>query len=217
MDAAPPAKRGRPSKATSDKAEPAAKAPLAKKRGRPAKAAASAPAVPEEENAPPKKRGRPPKGGETTKVAADDGAAAEQLEEELVDAVVDEGAAETSKPTFPTRKRGRPAKGKQAAVAVTADAEAEDLEEINVAGLAVDASGKQYWLMKAEQEDREETLKDGGVVSSSSVIVLGTHADLTCSLFSSTRSSRSMIFARRAAPSRGMACTMQWHARTSAR
>ena len=59
---------------------------------RPAKA--EAPAVALKQKAPPKKRGTPPKGGETTHVEAEDEAAAEQLEEELVDAVVNEAAEE---------------------------------------------------------------------------------------------------------------------------
>jgi hypothetical protein len=123
--------------------------------------------VPRKEAAPPKKRGRPPRGGETTKVEVADEAAAEQLEEELVENAEAEGAGEEpSKRTSPKKKRGRPAKAKgKGKSAVTEDtAEEEVVEEEDVA----ETNGenvKQYWLMKAEQEDREETLSDGSVVS----------------------------------------------------
>lgn len=123
--------------------------------------------MPRKEAAPPKKRGRPPRGGETTKVEVADEAAAEQLEEELVENAEAEGAGEEpSKRTSPKKKRGRPAKAKgKGKSAVTEDtAEEEVVEEEDVA----ETNGenvKQYWLMKAEQEDREETLSDGSVVS----------------------------------------------------
>ena len=107
--------------------------------------------MPLEEDAPPKKRGRPPKGGETTKAAEDDPAAAEQLEEELVDA-----AAEPSKPST---KGKRATKKEKAAKAV--EDKGEDDASLEPSG----ASGKQFWLMKAEQVDREETLEDGTVFS----------------------------------------------------
>lgn len=130
--------------------------PAKKSRGRPAKAA---PAVPAEPQAAPKKRGRPPKGGETTKAAQDDPDAAEQLEEELVEAVEDDVAGEP----IPAKKRGSPAKGKgkKAAAAEVVEAELDDEAEDDM----VVESGKKYWLMKAEQEGHEETLKNGSVVS----------------------------------------------------
>nr|OQO12541.1 hypothetical protein B0A51_16928 [Rachicladosporium sp. CCFEE 5018] len=146
-------KRGRPAKTQDDEAEPP------KKRGRPstkkaAKVSAAKPAAKktttarktktlEPEEAPdaldtpaPRKRHSGPKGGETTKIATDDGAAADQLEEELV-----ETAESTTKRKAPAAKKG---KGKAAA----------------------STSGKQYWLLKAEQIDREETLKSGRVFNS---------------------------------------------------
>lgn len=146
----PPRKRGRPSKA-SEPATPAASSAPAEKRGRPAKK--EAPAVSKTDAPPPKKRGRPPKGGETTKIDTDDQAAAEQLEEELVDAV--------EEPKAPAKRgQGRPPKkagGKKAAA--IANDEDSDMAD----GVHETAVGTQYWLMKAEQEDREEVLKDGSV------------------------------------------------------
>ena len=66
-----------------------------------------------------------------------------------------------SKRKFPTKKSGKATtaerRGKQA---VTADEEDIDAEEQD------GSDGKQYWLMKAEQEDREETLSDGSVFNS---------------------------------------------------
>ncbi|KAK6418710.1 hypothetical protein LTR95_017163 [Oleoguttula sp. CCFEE 5521] len=145
-------KRGRPAKAQDDEAEPP------KKRGRPSTKPAATSAVKpaakktaaarktkklEPEEAPdaldtpaPRKRHSGPKGGETTKIATDDGAAADQLEEELV-----ETTEVAIKHKAPAAKKG---KGKAAA----------------------STSGKQYWLMKAEQIDREETLKSGRVFNS---------------------------------------------------
>jgi hypothetical protein len=175
-------KRGRPAKAA-DAEDDATEPP--KKRGRPAK---DTPAVPKAEIAPPKKRGRPPKGGETTKIEADDGAAAEQLEEELVEEVEAETTAEAapdtgaaSKPTASSttlpKKRGRPPKkGKRQATSKAApstgmtdgavdipeeeeEAEADDEEEVEV------SDGTNYWLMKAEQQGQEQTLEDGTIVS----------------------------------------------------
>ena len=117
------------------------------------------------EAAPPKKRGRPPHGGETTQPAVADEAAAEQLEDELVENAEAQGAGEgPSKRTSPKKKRGRPAKAKGKS-AVTADAAEEEVAEEEEAVETNGANVKQYWLMKAEQEDREETLSDGSVVS----------------------------------------------------
>ncbi|KAK6412752.1 hypothetical protein LTR95_017928 [Oleoguttula sp. CCFEE 5521] len=143
-------KRGRPAKAEDDEAEPP------KKRGRPAGKSAAVKSTTkkaatgrkakalEPEEAPdafdtpaPRKRHSGPKGGETTKISTDDGAAADQLEEELI-----ETAEPVTKRKAPAAKKG---KGK-ATAALT--------------------SGKQYWLMKAEQIDREETLKSGRVFNS---------------------------------------------------
>ena len=146
----PPKKRGRPAKTAS--AAPGPAITSAKKAGRAVKAEAPAVTLYDEDAAPPKKRGRPPKGGETTQVAAEDEAAAEQLEEELVDAV-----DAPSKPISSVKKgkggRGRPKK-------VTAEHEAD---EVDTEEEGSSTTNKQYWLMKAEQEDREETLEDGSV------------------------------------------------------
>ena len=158
--------RGRPPKVkvaeaaedTNDAASAAPK-PEAKKRGRPTKAAKTeqqttpakrgrpptnktAPAVPEADTAPPKKRGRPPRGGETTKITSDDSAAAEQLEEELME-TADEPVAADEADT----------------VATNGDASDEVLRKRAPAESS--GTGKQFWLMKAEQEDREEETKSG--------------------------------------------------------
>ncbi|TKA72444.1 hypothetical protein B0A55_08000 [Friedmanniomyces simplex] len=136
---APAKKRGRPSKAAAaaaapeddDAEEPAEDAPVTtKKRGRPAKGAASKSPVAGEGKAAPKKRGRPPKGGETTKSHADEEAAEEQLEEELLDSNDAEGA-EIGEPAPPPSS----------------------------------SNSKRYWLMKAEQEDREERAHNGTVIN----------------------------------------------------
>jgi hypothetical protein len=124
--------------------------------------------VPRKETAPPKKRGRPPRGGETTKVEVADEAAAEQLEEELVENAEAEGAGEEpSKRTSPKKKRGRPAKAKAKGKSAVTEGAAEEevVEEEEEIAETNGENVKQYWLMKAEQEDREETLSDGSVVS----------------------------------------------------
>lgn len=198
-------KRGRPAKTAEDDApEPP------KKRGRPTK---DAPAVPlNEDNAPPKKRGRPPKGGETTKIEADDDAAAEQLEEELVDEA--EGAKDGPSKQAPSpKKRGRPAKGKGKGKAVAAAVVEED-DEVNddAQAEAAGVSGTNYWLMKAEQEGREEILENGETVSIS--IVLLTMIVLQANNCSTTPPSPSTCCATRQARSRGMACATRRHART---
>ncbi|KAK5126569.1 hypothetical protein LTR85_009503 [Meristemomyces frigidus] len=149
-EVAPSKKRGRPAKETvDDAAEPP------KKRGRPAKAKA-APAVTDDEQAPPRKRGRPPYGGETTKQDEDAELAAEQLEDELI--------AEAQSEASPTRKRKpKPstttAKKGKAKASLTGPDTDEAIQATESAG------GKQYWLMKAEQEDREETTTDGSTVN----------------------------------------------------
>ncbi|PIB01105.1 Thymocyte nuclear protein 1 [Cercospora beticola] len=130
-------KRGRPAKAVTSEEPP-------KKRGRPARV--SEPAVPPEEEQPtPRKRGQAPCGGETTKIDTDDGAAADQLEDELEETVQ----------APPRRGRGRPpkAKGKQVA---------KEENQFD-AKTAPPSSGRQYWLMKAEQDGHDEVLASGKV------------------------------------------------------
>ena len=112
--------------------------------------------MPAAPNAPaPRKRGRPPFVGQTTKVASDNVDAADQLEDELVDAVQE----------APTSKRKAPAKKQKTTKAAKSnkatDADAADLEEYAAEGSVQEDSGKRYWLLKAEQEDREVTLKSG--------------------------------------------------------
>lgn len=156
-DAAEPLKkRGRPAKAASTK--PTVKPP-AKKAGRPSKAKAAETAGELDDDAPaPRKRGRPPKGGETTKVTGDDAAAADQLEDELVDAADDsEDATDKSK----SGKRKAPAnKAASSKKGVKGKAKAND-----AADEADSGSGKNYWLLKAEQEDREVTVNSGKVIN----------------------------------------------------
>ena len=163
-------KPGRPVKAAPAKAAPIKAAPKSaakpsaakasgKKPGRPAKAKAVEPdQAPDAIDTPaPRKRHSGPKGGETTKIAADDGNAADQLEGELVDAAQETGrpsrkrkaaAIETPAPAKPTKGKG---KGKGKVAAVDADEEAEPVTN----------EGKSYWLLKAEQIDRIETLESG--------------------------------------------------------
>ncbi|KAF2765662.1 DUF55-domain-containing protein, partial [Teratosphaeria nubilosa] len=94
----------------------------------------------------PKKRGRPVK------------ASAAAL-------VKDVDKDDTEDPVEPPKKRGRPAKASTAELVEDVDgdgdamAKADNAEEDD----QDEASGKQYWLMKAEQEDREETARDGTV------------------------------------------------------
>jgi len=165
----PPKKRGRPAKINSEVAEEnneldeeveddTAKVEPAKKRGRPAKKQ-EAPAVAKQTatTQPAKKKGRPAKttndpaehpaepdtpaprkrhsgrtGGPTTKISTDAADAADQLEDELIDDV---------QRSVKKGGKGKPASG----------AKQQDVKE----------GGKNYWLMKAEQVDRMETLKDG--------------------------------------------------------
>ena len=88
----------------------------------------------------------------------------------MVDSAEAEGAEGPSKRTSPLKKRGRGrppkanGKGKAAVTEAAVEEEDDDDEEEEVV-VANGVSVKQYWLMKAEQEDREETLEDGSVVS----------------------------------------------------
>ena len=104
---------------------------------------AAIPAVPlDDDDAPaPKKRGRPPKGGETTKVAAEDEAAAEQLEDELGEAVVNE---EPRKP-LSSVKKGKAGRGRPKKVVPTATAQEDDVSGAEDG--VEEGEGKQYWLM----------------------------------------------------------------------
>lgn len=155
-DEEPPKKRGRPAKAAPTKAT-SAPTTTGKKRGRPAKAKTNADAVgPEDEQATPRKRHSGRTGGETTKIESDDEDAAEQLEEELLDAA--DEAVEAEEPTRkrkPAPKKGQSAKGKAK--------KSIPNEEVSGAAQQSDAaiSNKQYWLMKAEQDGHEATLKNG--------------------------------------------------------
>jgi hypothetical protein len=139
---ATPGKRGRPPKNKTTPIAPKVEATPSKKRGRPP-TNKTAPAVPEDETAPPKKRGRPPKGGETTKITSDDTAAAEQLEEDLKETADEPDAVEEADTT-----------------AAHGDADDDALRNPAPATKS-SGSGKQFWLMKAEQEDREEETKSG--------------------------------------------------------
>ncbi|KAK3661184.1 hypothetical protein LTR56_000307 [Elasticomyces elasticus] len=160
--------------------EKAAAAP-AKKRGRPSKASAATVDEDDEdedeedvdEEAPaPKKRGRPAKAAAAPKKAATANTKAK--------AAPKKAAAATSSETAAPKKRGRPAKGgatTKAAVdedaaeaqpeeelADAADADGEEAETGELPPAQVQNS-KRYWLMKAEQEDREETTHDGTVIN----------------------------------------------------
>ncbi|GAB7338267.1 hypothetical protein MBLNU457_4589t1 [Dothideomycetes sp. NU457] len=151
-ETAPPAKkRGRPPKATTKVASKSQTTQAPAKRGRPAKAVVDNP------KAAPKKRGRPVK-------VAMDGAADEDDETE-------------AEPATKKRARGRPAKataskkgGKDKAVAdADDDEEADTSNEINPTEATTEiapseASGRQYWLMKAEPETRMEKTESGKTV-----------------------------------------------------
>jgi predicted RNA-binding protein with PUA-like domain len=129
-------KRGRPAKkqAAPAPAKQTAVTQSAKKRGRPAKATTDPAEHPAEPDTPaPRKRHSGRTGGPTTKISTDAEDAADQLEDELIDEVQK------------SVKKG--AKGKPASSAF----KKQDVNE----------DGKNYWLMKAEQVDRMETLKDG--------------------------------------------------------
>ena len=79
-----------------------------------------------------------------------------------------EGAATDAPRKEPSRTtkrgRGRPAKAQGATTSTVAANNALDEEEAEGAP-AENASQQQFYLFKAEQEDREETLKDGTAVS----------------------------------------------------
>jgi len=153
-ETAPPSKkRGRPAKATTEVASKSQPTEAPTKRGRPAKAAVST------SKAAPKKRGRPAK-------VAVDGAVGEEDETE-------------AEPATKKRARGRPAKvsatkkgGKGKAVANVDDdddEEADTSNEINPTEATTEiapseASGRQYWLMKAEPETRLEKTESGKTV-----------------------------------------------------
>ena len=167
--------------------------------------------MPKTETAPPKKRGRPPKGGETTKVEAADEAAAEQLEEELVETAEAEAKGPSKRTKSPSKKRGRPAKAKGKAKSTVTEVaeEQQDVDQEEDAGATNGESTKRYWLMKAEQEDREETLNDGSVVS----CFLPTTSYIA-DIASSTPSLPSTISAPRASQSRGTVYATQPRAET---
>ncbi|KAK3110256.1 hypothetical protein LTR53_015634 [Teratosphaeriaceae sp. CCFEE 6253] len=134
----------------------------AKKRGRPGKAAAAkakdedADEESEEAPAPKKKRGPPAKAAPKKEAVAGEGKAA-------------------------PKKRGRPPKGGETTKASVDDEAAEQQLEGELAGSAgadaADAGAaetgelvpppepKRFWLMKAEQEDREETAHNGAVIN----------------------------------------------------
>lgn len=155
----PPKKKGRPAKAKAATEEPVAEAPK-RGRGRPKKDAV-APAVPEEEEGPPFTRHEAPLGGETTVAGEDGEAAAEQLEDELLDTTEEIGNAVNSKRKAPIAKMGK-AKGKAANKALTNGA---DDEAIDAAVASAKPFAKSFWLMKAEQEDRLEPTKSGQVIN----------------------------------------------------
>lgn len=130
----PPKKRGRPGKQTAAaNVEETATTTSAKKRGRPAKVKSDPAEAPAGLDTPaPRKRHSGRTGGPTTKIATDAAEAAEQLEDELMDEA--------------KRSAKKGGKSKSSSSATKQDA---------------DDGGKNYWLMKAEQVDRMETLKNG--------------------------------------------------------
>ncbi|KAK4555020.1 hypothetical protein LTR86_007786 [Recurvomyces mirabilis] len=166
--AAETAASGRPKRSTAAPAAASAPPPATKKRAAPKKTAEPAPkrakaapkakkaedapskpepatgAVEEESKAAPRKRGRPPKGGETTKATVLEEAAEQQLEDELLD-----DAAATTGSTAAGAEKKR-AKGEPSLTTSKA-----------VQSHGATEGKKNYWLMKAEQEDRLETAHDG--------------------------------------------------------
>jgi len=111
------------------------------------------PTVPDIEQPPPRKRGRVLKRGEITRIEAGEEAVAKQLEGELED-----NAEEyTSKKTAPRKRSGPTTKVK----AINAKMPNVDVNRADGEG----SEDRQYWLMKAEQEDREETAPDGSMVN----------------------------------------------------
>ncbi|KAK5135091.1 hypothetical protein LTR08_005616 [Meristemomyces frigidus] len=162
--AEPPKKRTRKAKDDVDESAAAA-TETPKKRGRSARPQ-PAPAVVDDEQAAPRRRGRPPKGGQTTKIDSADGDAAQQLEDELMDdadAEVEPVPAPRKRKPAAAAKKGKAVKNVKAADEVEddVDAGAEDAE----AAHGLNDGGKQYWLMKAEQEDRVEKATDGSMVN----------------------------------------------------
>lgn len=165
----PPKKkqRGRPSTKVQDANdaddEPPAKqasTPAKRGRGRPPKNKNKLePAVPLEETAPPKHRD----GGQTYRHPGDDLAAADQLEEELMDtAESPEQSTVNRKGKAPIPKKG---KGKAAQLELSEHSDAAANGEVDES-----ASGKNYWLMKAEEKGHDIPLPKGGVFNTTFTI-----------------------------------------------
>ncbi|KAI7222409.1 hypothetical protein KC333_g1149 [Hortaea werneckii] len=125
-----------------------------KGRGRPRKAdtAKEKPAA-KDEAAPPHKRGEPPHGGESNYPEEDQDQAEEQLEDELLDEVErsDKKASGTRKSTNQGLEKAPADRNKPPRAPAAAESR--------------DGKAKMYWLMKAEQEDREEQAPDGSSVN----------------------------------------------------
>ncbi|KAI7547317.1 hypothetical protein KC331_g5086 [Hortaea werneckii] len=125
-----------------------------KGRGRPRKAdtAKEKPAT-KDEAAPPHKRGEPPHGGESNYPEEDQDQAEEQLEDELLDEVErsDKKASGTRKSTNQGLEKAPADRNKPPRAPAAAESR--------------DGRPKMYWLMKAEQEDREEKAPDGSSVN----------------------------------------------------
>ncbi|KAI7484876.1 hypothetical protein KC357_g3142 [Hortaea werneckii] len=124
-----------------------------KGRGRPKKidTAKEKPAA-KDEAAPPHKRGEPPHGGESNYPEADQDQAEEQLEDELLDEV---------------ERSDKKASGTRKSTNEDLDGASADRNKPPRAQGAQSRGGnaKTYWLMKAEQEDREEKAPDGSSVN----------------------------------------------------
>ena len=185
-------KRGRPARASAEVTPPSKPAQTPRRRGRPAKAAADVES--EVETGPPaKKRGRPAKADvaptkavskpreRPAKAAVETAKSAPKKRGRPVKAAVDDAADEEddSEPEPKAKKpvRGRPTKastakksGKGKAVAdVDEDEEVDTSNEINPTEATTEiapseASGRQYWLMKAEPESRLERTASGKTV-----------------------------------------------------
>ncbi|KAI7657963.1 hypothetical protein KC318_g11509, partial [Hortaea werneckii] len=125
-----------------------------KGRGRPRKAdtAKEKPAT-KDEAAPPHKRGEPPHGGESNYPEEDQDQAEEQLEDELLDEV-----ERSDKKASGTRKSTKEGLEK-------APADRNKPPRAPAAAESRDGRAKMYWLMKAEQEDREEKAPDGSSIN----------------------------------------------------
>ncbi|KAI7191067.1 hypothetical protein D0869_11165 [Hortaea werneckii] len=125
-----------------------------KGRGRPRKAdTAKEKPAPKDEAAPPHKRGEPPHGGESNYPEEDQDQAEEQLEDELLDEV-----ERSDKKAPGTRKSTNQGLDK-------APADRNKPPRAPAAAESRDGRAKMYWLMKAEQEDREEKAPDGSSVN----------------------------------------------------